>query len=85
MAVHVLPDGGKLSRHVSRTLKQPGDFHGTEEDRWFLSHLRDALEMYRKIVPSATLLIIRESWAASPVDSEVVASATIMPPWLNNC
>ena len=34
------------------------------------------------IEPKGVLVIIRESWAASPEDEEVVASAKVVPGWL---
>jgi hypothetical protein len=81
VATYELPDAGKLRRHISRKLKRPKSIWAYE-DRWFLSHLHDAIVMYSAILPRATLIILRESWTSSPDDTEVIASASTIPPWL---
>lgn len=80
VVAYQLPDAGKLRRHLSRKLKRlPRHMH---EERWFLSHLHDVIIMHSNTVPQATLVIIRESWSASPDANEVIARSKTIPDWL---
>jgi hypothetical protein len=73
-----LPDDGRLASYLASA--GPQQFPETD---WFIARLQEAISAWEKLVPSATLVVLREVVDGSALDEEVIASLTTIAPWLS--
>lgn len=73
-----LPDDGRLAKYLATA----GPQQFTETD-WFIARLLEAVSAWEKLLPSATLVVLRKVIDASALDEEVMASLKKMPEWLS--
>jgi hypothetical protein len=73
-----LPDDGRLANYLATA----GPQQFTETD-WFIARLLEAVSAWEKLVPSATLVVLRKVVDGSALDEEVVASLKKIPQWLS--
>ena len=74
---YALPDRGRLVRRNAALLKSAGFL----ETAWLATRLIEAAHAYRKLWPTATLLIHRQATSASPTDDELKIAANELPNW----
>ena len=74
---YVLPDGGRLSQHLTST----GPQQWVESD-WFVGRLREAVVAWEELVDRAVVVVIREVVASSALDEEITASLKSVPDWI---
>jgi hypothetical protein len=73
-----LPDEGRLLAHL--TSADPDE---CDETRWYITHLRQAVEAWSHLVPQATLVVIRSVTDGGWSEEEVLASLEERPEWLD--
>ena len=75
VAAYQLPDGSRLKKRLNKVLlKSRIRSRAQQEDRWFIVNLLEAVHAWEQVVPNASLLVFRTSWAGSPDDFEVKAA-----------
>jgi hypothetical protein len=72
-----LPDGGRLADYLSAA--GPQQFAETD---LFIARLQEAVSAWDKLVPRATLVVLRYVVDASALDEEVTARLQVRPSWL---
>lgn len=72
-----LPDGGKLSHALASA--EPQQF---DEADWWIASLRHAVNAWEKLIPSATLLVLRQVVDGTALDEEIASSLQSCPAWL---
>ena len=73
-----LPDGGRLANYLAGA--GPQQFPETD---CFVVNLQDAVSAWEKLVPRATLVVLRHVVGGSALDEEVTASLNTPAPWLS--
>jgi hypothetical protein len=73
-----LPDGGRLANYLAGAGSQ--QFPETD---CFVVNLQDAVSAWEKLVPRATLVVLRHVVGGSALDDEVTASLNTPAPWLS--
>lgn len=74
---YALPDGGRLSRHLTTAGPQQFD----EYDR-FVGRLHEALKAWQELTEQAVLIVIREVVGGLLTDDDLLASLSLVPGWL---
>src|SRR5262249_33336400 len=74
---YVLPDGGRLADYLAAA----GPQQFTETD-WFIARLLEAVSAWEKLVPRATLVVLRYVVDGSALDQEVRVCWEVCPGWL---
>ena len=54
----------------------------TQEDRWFLVNLREAVDAWSPLCVDSAIIVVRELLGGSWLNEEVEASAKVLPEWL---
>jgi hypothetical protein len=73
-----LPDEGRLANYLAAAGRQQ-----FEESDWFIARLREAVSAWEKLVPRATLVVLRYVVSSSALDEEVAASLETRPEWFS--
>jgi len=73
-----LPDEGRLARYLAAA--GPQQFAETD---WFVVRLQEAVSAWEKLVPRATLVVLRYIVSGCALDEEVAASLQTSPEWLS--
>jgi len=73
-----LPDEGRLAGYLAAA--GPQQFPETD---WFVARLQEAVSAWEKLVPRATLVVLRYVVSGSALDEEVAASLKTRPQWLS--
>lgn len=77
---YTLPDQGRLHSSLKKSLRQHG---WTQEQRWFLKFLLEAVNAWEPLVESAALIAIRKVFDGMLTDEDLKSSLHSMPEWLS--
>ena len=80
---YALPDNGTLANHLQRAaqLKRIRE-RNSQEERWFTMNLLEATLAWEGIVGPAAIVLLREVFGSSVIDSEVENSLDVIPDWV---
>lgn len=75
LVIYPLPDHGVLQRFLQNVLRRKIiRTRRNFEARWFVLNLLEAVYAFDKLIPSASLVLIRESYTGSPDDNQITAA-----------